>query len=724
MVNYQIHRHVEALCQKSITLSSFNISTVFTFTYFSNVNLSPRSFLFYNMFKVRYLVLLLMILVSFDADGQSKDMVKVFDRTRTLMLSDTAYATEQSYRLTDDVKYDRDARGYFASLGTDGSWPDIDYHSQERSSWKPSWHMYRLMLIVRQYHKNNDAKYLEAVHRALKFWITTDPQCPNWWQNQIDIPYAYSTIILMLDKDALPIENDYLNNLLSVRAKQKAPTGQNKIWQHDIEARIALIHHDEAAFSAAMKNMQSVIKVGASEGIQPDFSFHQHGPMLQFGNYGLHFINSLLLWMTVSANTQFAFDTDKQKMIFDYCSNGIRWSVYKGAMDITAIGRQLRHNAALKRGKNLLDDFNLLRSFDNADACKYALDGLTDNCTVNGTKGFWRSDYLVQLKGGHYMMSVKTHGPGASKVESINSENMKGAFLNDGVALIKHSGKEYHDIEPLWNWTMLPGTTCDTTFNPADPVTFKTANTGVFTGLIADGTNGASVMDYDRLGIKAKKSYFMINGMLVALGAGIEAADVKSLVTTVDQNYSNGKVARSAGKSSLCPWVWHNNTGYFALNGTPFKSSVAKHSGAWSAIDIASEKEVLSADLFTIYIPHAASNTYAYAVKPEIDAKAMNKLAQHFPVTVIKNTPQVQAIQSANTLIAIFYQPGTVSVDGIKLQVDKPCMLICSKMAGKTQVWLSDPSRTQTSINLTVNNEAVPVAMPQGDYLGSTIKVQ
>src|ERR1700712_519284 len=106
------------------------------------------------MFKIRCTVLLF-LLMSFGASGQSVDMTAVFNRTKTLLLSDTAYATEQSYRLTDDVKYDRDARGYYASLGADGSWADIDYHTQDRSAWKPSWHMYRLMLLVREYHKNN-----------------------------------------------------------------------------------------------------------------------------------------------------------------------------------------------------------------------------------------------------------------------------------------------------------------------------------------------------------------------------------------------------------------------------------------------------------------------------------------------------------------------------------------------------------------------------------------
>lgn len=666
-----------------------------------------------------------LILICFNANAQNSSINNiglVIDRTKSLLLSDTAYATEQSYRLTDDIKYTTDAKGYYASLSANGSWADLNYHTDMPSAWKPSWHLYRIMLLVREYHKSNDPKYLDAVHNTLKFWIANDFICTNWWQNQINIPYAYSTILLMLGKDANAAETNYLNDVLIKRVQQKKPTGQNKIWQHDIESRIALIHHDEVAFNMAIKNMQSVITVGITEGIQPDYSFQQHGPMLQFGNYGLHFINSLLFWMKVTANTNFAFDSGKQQMIFDYCSKGIRWSIYKGAMDITAIGRQLRPNAAVKRGQTLRDNFNLLRSFDNSDSCKYALDGLTDGCALTGNKAFWRSGYMIQLKGGHYAMSVKTHGPGISKVESINGENMLGTFLTDGVTLIQQSGIEYRDIHPLWNWTMLPGTTCDTTIKPYDREVFKTSNTGQFTGLVSDGISGLSVMDYNRLGVKVHKSYFFIHDMMVCLGAGIEAASKNNLVTTIDQNYYTGKVSRSAAKNSMLPWVWHNNTGYFFLDKHVAQVSIKSRSGAWNAVDNAAGKQVLTGHVFTLYEQHTAFNNYAYVVRPESDEKTMDKLAKELDVRIIKNTSDIQAIQTKDDLMVAFYTPGILQAN-YRVETDKPCLIMLKVTDGKQAIWVSDPSRTQLQLTLKINNEIHRVELPKGDWQGSVIKV-
>jgi len=73
------------------------------------------------------------------------------------------------------------------------------------------------MLICRAYFKNKDWHYLDAVHRGLSFWIQNDFQCSNWWQNQINVPFAYSSLMLMLDKNATIEELGFLNKTLNKR---------------------------------------------------------------------------------------------------------------------------------------------------------------------------------------------------------------------------------------------------------------------------------------------------------------------------------------------------------------------------------------------------------------------------------------------------------------------------------------------------------------------------
>ncbi len=676
------------------------------------------------MKKVIFLLLLLPFVTrSYSQTApNAADLKSIYEHCRTLLLSDTPYATEQSYLLTDEVKYTTDAAGYFKSLTPEGSWKDIDYQSKQPAAWMPANHLYRLLLIARAYYKNHDQAYLEAIHKGAKFWMKNDIQCSNWWQNQINTPFTFSSLMIMLNKDANADELAYLNDVLVKRVPLKSPTGQNLIWQLDNQARIALIHQDMQAFSESMKAMQAVISVSAKEGIQPDYSFQQHGVMLQFGNYGLHFVNSLLFWMTIAANTPAAFAPDKQQMLFDYCSKGLRWTVYKGGMDLTALGRQFREDCDTKRGDCLLVDFNLLKSFDKADPCKYAMDGFDHSCDLNANKSFWRSAYMVQLAKDKYMMSVKTHGAGVKRLESINGDNLRGSFLNDGVTLIQHTGKEYHNIEPIWNWRMLPGVTSDTTINPEAKETWATANISGFVGQVSDGNCGVSAMAYNRLGVKANKSYFFIDGMMVALGAGVTGNNPANLVTTVNQTQLTGikpYVKKAAVGQRL---IYQDGIAYlFPEKNTLVKTVVKNVRGNWGDVDKGSGDVPVTGSVVTTYIEQAKSDQYAYIVKPDISVNDAKKLVTNIPVKILANTTSLQSIQVSKRIMAVFYAPGDVGIgENQKLSVSAPCIVIFEPNGN---IWVSDPTQKLAEINLTINKRQTAVKLPAGDMAGSSIKV-
>jgi chondroitin AC lyase len=677
----------------------------------------------------------LILLGSFQVFGQVHNSSKISDiqqKCRQLLLSDTPYATEQSYRLTDDIKYSTDSAGYLRTLTKAGYWSDIDYQSPMRSSWKPSWHLYRVMLLCRAYYKYNDQKYLDAVHLALHFWISHDFQCTNWWQNQINIPFAYTSLMIMLDDQATPDELNYMEEKLIKRIPIYKPTGQNLIWQYDNQARVALLHHDQDGFNDLMKGMQQVIQVSVKEGIQPDYSFQQHGVMLQFGNYGMHFVNSLLFWMNVTAGSKFSFAPDKQDILFKYCVDGLKWTIYKGDMDITGIGRQIRKDYTLKRGSNLFDDFNLIKQIDpDKDICRYALDGFATgqeaNCSLNGNKGFWRSAYMIQRGGGNYMMSVRTHGNTVKKVEAINGENLKGSFLNDGVTLIQRTGLEYRNIEALWNWDMLPGTTCDTTVDPGDKKIFGSSNDGsTFVGQLSNEHEGISTMYYNRLGVTAYKSYFFVDNMMIALGAGITSPNSAHVVTTLNQRFYHSKALKTGTTTDNRQWLWQDSIGYFSLNGKQnIRSRIERRVGNWVNIDQASDDKLVSDSLVTMYVGHDQTDQYAYMVKPAVGLAETKAVAQNPSIRVISNTAEIQGIATQDRAMIVFYKPGTVSVFKTKsISVDQPCIVLYKNNGNKPQLWVSDPTRKLDTILVTIDKQILIVKLPTGDLASSTATVK
>jgi chondroitin AC lyase len=677
-------------------------------------------------FSRSILVAIALLFSALTVDGQASIAIK--EKCRQLLLSDKTYSTERSFHLTEDIKYTTNAAGYLKTLKPDGSWPDINYLSQTRGSWMPSWHLYRTLLLSRAYHKSKNAAYLAAIHKALRFWIKNDFKCENWWHNNINVPFGYSTALLQLGDKVEPDELAFLDNVLAKRIPVAGATGQNLVWQLDNQARVALIHNDYDTFARVIADMQKVIDVTTKEGIQPDYSFHQHGPMMQIGNYGMSFVNTLLFWMAVTADSPLVFAKEKQQIIFNYCTEGIRWTIYKGAMDLPAVGRQLRYNATLKRGDNLHDAFDLIGLFDKDLGCKRMIDGYADagmaKCELAGNKSFWRSNYMVQLKKDRYMMSVKMHGPFVSRLESINAENLSGAYFNDGIALVQHSGSEYKNIEAIWNWTMLPGTTCDTTINPASKEAFASRlNTG-FLGQVSNGTTGISAMDYNRADVKAHKSYFFVDDMLIALGAGVTSAN-KNLVTTVDQSFT--KTPLLVGKTADSRrWLWHDNIAYyFPYENQTVKNQTQYRQGGWERINTnnTADDKMVAGNVMTTYITHDQDNKYAYIIKPGINQKQV-KTTKSTGVTILANTTDMQAIKSKNNVMVVFYKAGSINLGNTVLTADKPYMLICKQEGDKlSDIWVSDPTRKETTISLGINNIKTKAILPASDYLGSSVKV-
>lgn len=70
-------------------------------------------------------------------------------------------------------------------------------------------------------------------------------------------------------------------------------TGQNKVWLAGNVLIRALLQNDEALVKKARDIIVSEIVLGQKEGIKSDWSFHQHGPQQQFGNYGLSFVSGM-----------------------------------------------------------------------------------------------------------------------------------------------------------------------------------------------------------------------------------------------------------------------------------------------------------------------------------------------------------------------------------------------------------------------------------------------
>ena len=207
-------------------------------------------------------------------------------------------------------------------------------------------------------------------------------------------------------------------------------------------------------------------------------------------------------------------------------------------------------------------------------------------------------------------------------------------FLADGVNMIMQSGHEYDNIFPVWDWRRLPGTTTEQgTYSLKPSADWGVMGTSTFAGGVSDGTYGATVFNYSRLNVAAKKSWFFFDNEYVALGAAINAPNATNpVITTLNQSLLNGPVTystTSGGTQSLSSgavttgglqWVVQDGIGYYFPT-SPGSATVQaiSQSGSWYSINQSYSQATVTANVFSLQINHPnkpVNDTYAYVVVP------------------------------------------------------------------------------------------------------------
>ena len=87
-----------------------------------------------------------------------------------------------------------------------------------------------------------------------------------------------------------------------------------------------LLEEDEGLVRVALDAIFKEVRVTTDpEGIQPDWSFHQHGPQLYQGNYGAHFMETNAPYVRLLSDTPFAMPTQQVEALARMMVDGTAW---------------------------------------------------------------------------------------------------------------------------------------------------------------------------------------------------------------------------------------------------------------------------------------------------------------------------------------------------------------------------------------------------------------
>lgn len=586
---------------------------------------------------------------------------------------------------------------YLAKQNEDGSWSDVDYNDKRRSAWSPSTHYSRLKELARLYYtgpkgyKHSD-RIKDAIHKAMNYWFTTKPVCTNWWFNQIGAPMNLGEAFIILEDQLSPSE---LEGAVEVMKNAKfSMTGQNKVWQAGNVLMRALLQNDKELVQAARDTIASEIVLGNAEGIKPDWSFHQHGPQQQFGNYGLSFVSTMAHYNKIFKGTSYAFSPEQTDILTSLLNKGYRWIIWHRLMDVPSLDRQVVPHA----------------QFGKAYSAMFAAAGfgLSDfpKSTNNliGHNHFDDSDYTIH-RTKDWMASVKMASNRVIGTELINEDCPQGFYMGDGATYYYIDGDEYYDIFPFWDWRKIPGVT---SFNDTGTVPKKKAtNETDMVGGLSDGTQGFTGMELNRDHLKAFKSWLFTDDFVVCLGTGIKSDSTLSVSTTVNQCIQKGdvevlnkdaweKISDKKDFTQKDLRIYHNRIGYIILNGN-CTVETGERTGSWKEAMGTYSDAPVKGNVSLIYLQHGLkprNAQYEYIVLPTATKETVGQFdVNNIQVLQNNSTAQIVAVKGTNEYWMSVYQPGTLKIEGINFNAEKAGVYHLKKTDDGLQVLKSNPFR-------------------------------
>ena len=194
----------------------------------------------------------------------------------------------------------------------------------------------------------------------------------------------------------------------------------------------------------------------------------------------------------------------------------------------------------------------------------------------------------------------------------------------------------------------------------------------------------------------AKKSWFLLDDAVVALGSDIgSTAPDQHVETIVENRLITGDPVLTVAEDGK--WACLGGAlGYFFPNGAGWKSARADRQGSWREINAGGSPAAITRRYQTIWFDHGAAPegaSYAYVLLPGKDAAAVAAYAAAPAVRIVENSAQAHAVSKpALGLRAVnFWTDNRKTSDGITS--DRIASVLVVEAGGAMQIAVADPTQ-------------------------------
>lgn len=590
----------------------------------------------------------------------------------------------------------------------------------------------------------------------------------NWWDWEIGSPLRLNNIVVLL-YNHLSAEQ-ITNYMRAVEKFSPTPngTGANRVWKVTVVAVRGMIVEDSNKLYSARNGLSNVFAyVTSGDGFYKDGSFVQHNNFAYNGGYGRSMLADIANVMYLLDDSMWDITDPNQQNVYRWVYDSFEPLIYKGAMMDMVRGRELsRHYAEdhIVGHETIQAIIRLAQSASETDSLLYKRmvklwiqedtyrDFVANTPSINMIQlaksilsdsaieprkiikyqQFANMDRAVQQRG-KFAFGVSMSSARIANYESINGENLKGWYTGEGMTyLYNNDTAQYSDgFWPTVNPYRLPGTTVDTRQRTNSSGHAYASSKHWVGGTEMQGTYGVSGMSLDAYNstLEARKSWFMFDDEIVAVGSGITSTDQRTIETIIENRKlkntgDNTLLVNGYRKPSSVGWtdkmekvrwaylsgnVESANIGYYFPDQPTIKGLREARTGAWSQIDSRSgiPTESITRSYLNLWFDHGvnpANQRYSYVLLPNMSAKAVFEYSYKPEIKIIENSVDAHAVKekTLNLTGVNFWNDKAKTAGGITS--DKKASVMVRETENELVVSVSDPTQINTGvINLEIN---------------------
>lgn len=598
----------------------------------------------------------------------------------------------------------------------------------------------------------------------------------NWFTWEIGGPiYLCDATALMYDYlDAETIKN--YAQIARQGTGNAVDTGANALWRNRVRMFCGILLKDSSLLEYVRDATPAHMSYSTSgDGYHQDGTFIQHTNIVYNGGYGKEALSDISNFVYMLDGSPWEITDSRRENMYTFVRDHYAPFMYNGVfMDMTrgreitrkdttdayagitiSLGVLLIANAAPQDVqtefygmiKEWMDNDYAMATLNDASGVAWymypvynlskTLEIINDDSIekVNNDNTSYTFGYGARTVhvADDFTFGVSMFSPKISTYESGDS-NTKGWYTGLGATYTYTNDiGRYTTIKPTFNWYRYPGVT-------ALENTTRGSQTNV-SGVINGGTtinDTYSVAGLDVVSSKsdvtAKKSWFMFDNEVVALGTNITSTNASKKAETTIEQYQlknnndiivNGqKMSNDIGWTETVDADWaviegnveNSNLGVYFPETTALTINRQNQSGKYTDLGSYNVDETVYTDEYaTMYINHGVkpnNDSYAYVLLPTMTENEIDSYSKASDIEILRQDSDVHAVyeKNTNTLGANFWNDGVQTVEAMNsanfLTVDKKSTVMVTESNKSLDVAVSDSSQSNGKITVEINRAA------------------